>query len=526
MQKEFLINKVLEYTDKVFFFCLKRCNNRMDAEDLSQTILLKNIVAINKGIEPVDFDYYFWRIAKNEYSKYVASKVQQRENEVLKEIIDEPADNINNLDVLINEERVAIINREIKLLSKDYSTILYRYYVEDMKLKTIADELNLPLGTVKYKLYQIRKKIEEAVKVEKLNGKKAYIPENYSFEMSCKNVGRYNPWSYVNTLINKNLLFHSYNNPCTLEDYALELGISLPYIEDLTRQLVEATLLKKIDNKYITDFAFISKENQLEIDQLLLTYKDEFGKKVIDFAEKIYDDYVNIGFEGANLPKGKLLWTLLLLIATQIEVWSDRNYNYTKRPGGAWDFLGYEVPRISFTYFVGQDTNENFNRKQIAYNIQHPRIKNKKIGNSEEVETLWLFYNKLPREYDKLLLMDDEVKNYVTKLIEKDLIIINDNKLNFNFPFFNKDEYKLLEKVFINDDMKSLVSLYNNIFNIVCKKIETIIPSYLDSQVKFIADSLVSKTRCFVLQVAEEMNLLDFAEDKKRFTANLLMISL
>lgn len=526
MQKELLINKVLEYTDKVFFFCLKRCNNRMDAEDLSQTILLKNIVAINKGVEPLDFDFYFWRIAKNEYSKYVSSKIKQNENEILEEIIDEPADNINNLDILINDEKIAMINREIKLLSKDYSTILYRYYVEDMKLKTIAEELDLPLGTVKYKLYQIRKKLEEAVKVEKLNGKKAYIPENYCFEMSCSKVGRYNPWSYANTLINKNLLFHSYNNPCTLEDYALELGISIPYIEDLTRQLVEATLLKKIENKYITNFAFMSKENLLELDELLLTFRNEFGKKVIDFADKIYDDYKKIGFEGSDLPKGKLLWTMLLIIVSQIEMWSDRNYSYTKRPEGAWDFLGYEVPHIAFTYFVGQNTNDNFDRKQVIYNIQHPKIKDRKIWNSEEVEALTLLYNKLPRDYDKLLLLDEEIKNYVNKLLEKGLIKIDDNKIKFNFPFFNKGQYKLLEKILLDEEMKNLVNLYNKIFETVCKKIETMIPSYLNSQVKFIADTLVSKTRCFVLQVAEEMNLLDFAENENRFTYNLLMISL
>ena len=35
MNKEQLKEKVVYYVDKVFFYCVKRCNNRMDAEDLS-----------------------------------------------------------------------------------------------------------------------------------------------------------------------------------------------------------------------------------------------------------------------------------------------------------------------------------------------------------------------------------------------------------------------------------------------------------------------------------------------------------
>ena len=39
MNKNELKEKVVDYASKVFFYCVKRCNNRIDAEDLSQTIL-------------------------------------------------------------------------------------------------------------------------------------------------------------------------------------------------------------------------------------------------------------------------------------------------------------------------------------------------------------------------------------------------------------------------------------------------------------------------------------------------------
>lgn len=57
--KEQLIQELVDQSDKVFFYCVKRCNNRMDAEDLSQEILLDIIININnKGIHIENFDFY------------------------------------------------------------------------------------------------------------------------------------------------------------------------------------------------------------------------------------------------------------------------------------------------------------------------------------------------------------------------------------------------------------------------------------------------------------------------------------
>ena len=70
--------------------------------------------------------------------------------------------------------------------------------------------------------------------MERLNGRKAFVPKNFTTSMSGG--GKYNPHQFTKSLINKNILFHSYDNPCTLEDYSLELGISIPYIEEIVNE--------------------------------------------------------------------------------------------------------------------------------------------------------------------------------------------------------------------------------------------------------------------------------------------------
>lgn len=174
MNKEELKEKVVDYADKVFFYCIKRCNNRMDAEDLSQTILLEIIQNIDKGAQIDNMDYYVWGVCKNQYNMYLRKTIKNRKNIEYKEDIDELDKSLSPLDKLLEEEKIRRINQAIKLLSKDYAEILYAYYVEDKTLKFIAEELNLPLGTVGRRLSNIRQKLKEYLDVEKLNGKKAY----------------------------------------------------------------------------------------------------------------------------------------------------------------------------------------------------------------------------------------------------------------------------------------------------------------------------------------------------------------
>lgn len=158
--KDQLIEQLLSQMDKVFFYCIKRVKNKVDAEDLTQDILLYIIMNINKGIKIENFNYYLWQICKNHYSKYIARKVKDRTHLSFVEENEEPGTELSSLDKLINSEKIAMINASIKLLSKDYSEILYTYYVEDRTLSFIANEMNLPLGTVKRRLFDIRNKLK------------------------------------------------------------------------------------------------------------------------------------------------------------------------------------------------------------------------------------------------------------------------------------------------------------------------------------------------------------------------------
>ena len=103
MSKDELKEKVVDYASKVFFYCVKRCNNRMDAEDLSQTILLEIIQNIDKGARIDNLDYYIWGVCKNQYNMYLRRTIKDINNIEYKGDIDDADDSKTALDEMLED---------------------------------------------------------------------------------------------------------------------------------------------------------------------------------------------------------------------------------------------------------------------------------------------------------------------------------------------------------------------------------------------------------------------------------------
>jgi len=526
MQKEVLLAKVETYIDKVFFYCLKRCNNREDAEDLSQTILLETVVAINKGHYPENFDYYIWAIARNQYAKYQAQKIKARKNEEFVEKI-EVNENINVLDEIITDEKITLINNQIKLLSREYVSILYGYYVEDKTLKRIAEEMNLPLGTVKRKLFELRNKLTEAVKMVKLNGKKAYIPKDYVFVKSCDKVGKYDPHDFVDSLINKNLLYHSYNNPCTLEDYALELGISMPYIEDIVKRLNDATLLKKYDeNKYVTSFAFLSKEFRKETYDIVRKYAIDFNDHLIEFAKNNFSKYKQI--LDSKHEDHFLMWSLMFLLIKGCEEDAFGTIEYTKRPGdGRWDFVGLEYLNEGLDfYFVGCNGNSTLANFGFAFPFKKNNVSFDTCANGNEDFEIFAYIKNNPHLlHSKIDELDENIKKKIKSLLNQGYIRVENDMYYFNFVYLSKEQFHMMKnQIMFSDDLLPAIKILKSMHHEIKDSLTKYLPQYLNDQIPYLADTLCSNIRSKVIDGFVEAGLLGFIDDGKHFTYNLIVI--
>ena len=111
---ERLINEFAEnYMEKLFYFCLKKTGNHIEAEDLTQDVALQIITALNKGTIPTSFFAWVWQIARNRYALWAKEKHNRNESVTGSDIsdyeIEDKSENI--LDEMIHKEQLALLRR-------------------------------------------------------------------------------------------------------------------------------------------------------------------------------------------------------------------------------------------------------------------------------------------------------------------------------------------------------------------------------------------------------------------------------
>lgn len=538
VDKDLLLERLLDEKDKVFFYCVKRCNNRSDAEDLSQDILLDVMININKGIKIENFDYYLWQICKNHYSKYVDRKVKERNNIKFVEEINEPGIDKNALDKLIDEKRLLLINSSIKLLSKDYSEILYSYYIEDNTLSFIAENLNLPLGTVKRRLFDIRNKLKEYVKMERINGKKAFVPKKYETHRSGG--ANLNPEEFTYGLIEQNILLHSYGNPCSLEDYSIEMGISLPYIENIVSSLVHATLLIEDENgKYLTNFIMVDKNLDIKAFKLIKDRSNEYTKLIIEYCKNHFHEWKEL-VNNPLLDDNKLMWSYLFNTNRKIEYLDCTKEETTKNmrkhshvvEGGSWDFSMSEVyDSKQGNFYINECGNGNgvigiqglfYPGQREINNVESEALKCIRWDNSANWDAdLELFGYLIKNKEIKYSDCIYTLKTAVDRMVEENYLKIEDDIIKFNFVYLDFEKARLNKSDEYSTELYKVKTRRKEITNELMEIFKEVVPEYLYKDLDYIANSyFVSHMRQYVVMAFENEGLIK-AIDEKRFVYNM-----
>ena len=356
-----LINEFAEnYMEKLFYFCLKKTGNQVEAEDLTQEIALQIITALNKGTIPTSFSAWVWQIARNCYAKWAKEKHSQNESVTGSDIgdyeIEDESENI--LDEMIHTEQMALLRRELAFIKSDYRNIVVAYYIENKSVRDIASSLSLSISAVQQRLHRARILLKEGMDMAREFGRLSYKPEEVNF-ISNGLFGKNNePSYYLSRSLCKNILLAAHRTPSTAEELAMEVGVALPYMEEELSALVRATLMQKKGDRYQTNFFIVSAEAQGKIYAHLRGLAPELTKVIIEKVE------FNIAWLNKTNPKwhegyqslDDMKWALLMMetdatnFHTLNEFHKDAKklsnigpWGHTIRPnGGEWDILGLE----------------------------------------------------------------------------------------------------------------------------------------------------------------------------------------
>lgn len=153
-----------KYKSSVFFMILKMVNDRIEAEGLMCETFEKAFANLRDYSPQFAFSTWLFKIASNNTIDFIrkqkAKTVSLNFNDVSKDergYIETLASDIRTPEEeIVHGERAALMREAVSLLKGRYRELVELRYFEEYSYEEIAEQLNLPLGTVKAQLFRAR----------------------------------------------------------------------------------------------------------------------------------------------------------------------------------------------------------------------------------------------------------------------------------------------------------------------------------------------------------------------------------
>ena len=318
---------ITEYLSPIFGFALKRCKSVQDAEDLSQEIVLRAFRALLIKDDIDSPDKFIWTVAHNTLSNYYRDSAKSVIGVSIDEVAELLADPDSVCDSDDNADTIRKLQSEIAYLSKLQRKIVVAYYFENRKQADIAKDLNIPLGTVKWHLFEAKKELKRGMDTMRKTSELKFNPIKFDTVGINGSVGTKSCDEFFRSTLSQNICYCVRNEAKTINEIADALGVSPVYVETEVDFLEEYGFLKQTGDKYIVNF--IIGEPTAE----LLTMQDAMYKKAAEiFANELYEELMSSGIlddenifcnktildstKGIYLrDKNFLLWSLIPYIA-------------------------------------------------------------------------------------------------------------------------------------------------------------------------------------------------------------------
>ena len=348
MNRENAEKIITEYLKPVFGFALKRCKSIHNAEDLSQDIILKAYRALLLRDDIEDAGKFIWTVAHNALANYYRDASKNAVGISL-DMIAEAEDPTDLFSDDTDGETVKRLQSEIAYLSKLQRRIVIAYYYENRKQADIADELGIPLGTVKWHLFEAKKELKRGMEKMRESNELKFNPVKFKMVGINGSTGNQPMFDYLRSALSQNICYDVRNEAKSVAEIADDLGVSPVYIEGEAEHLEEFGLLRKVKDKYIVNFLI-----EEPTKDFLVLQNNVYKEAASGFANALYDELISCGVLDAALTcawkndRNFLLWALIPYIAACSEGYrTDRGVTFeeaaTIRPDGGHNIVHASV---------------------------------------------------------------------------------------------------------------------------------------------------------------------------------------
>lgn len=356
-------------------------------------------------------------------------------------------------------------------------------------------------------------------------GPKSYKPENISFIASGRITPQL-PWGAVGTMLSKNVLIEASDNPSTVEELAVALGIAAPYMQEEVDRLVSATLLKELDGKkYVTDFPVVSAGKRAEAVEILKKSAPKAAEYADEMAEDVVKKLIEMGCtDNSSLDGNSLKWYAVFETITDAELNSEMSFKSEPRSNGEeWGFYGFEdgdeQPEYNFVSYNNRGEYDNFFGTYVMHN--RSLCQNTDALNFKLADVVWAAkLIRSGRNYNDLTDHEKTVFDSLSALFHAE----PDGKLVSDILIMSGDEYDAIKKV-VNEHpkYKKLVEIRRkngeDILELLKSESNTYVRKYLPGVV-----NITNHIRGFVADEEIAAGKLILPEDPANSTATVHVI--
>ncbi|MBP6672224.1 MAG: sigma-70 family RNA polymerase sigma factor [Bacteroidetes bacterium] len=160
-----------KYHDQVYNLLYRMVHDKDEVEDLTQEAFIKAFNSLKNFNEEFAFSTWLYKIATNNCIDYIRKKklatfsidkpLESKDGEYSFEI---PDTNYLPDKDLIAGQRTKILEEAVNALPEKYRQVILMRHTEDKDYQEIADELHLPLGTVKAHIFRAREILYKRLK--------------------------------------------------------------------------------------------------------------------------------------------------------------------------------------------------------------------------------------------------------------------------------------------------------------------------------------------------------------------------
>jgi len=348
---------VTEYMKQIYSFAIRRCACIQDAEDLAQEICLKLYKALLAREVPDNISAFVWTVAHNALANHYRQGARSSVGIPIDLLADSLKAETDTASDAITCVEIETIRGEIAFLSATQRRVITAYYFEHKKQDEIARELYIPVGTVKWHLFEAKKELKRGMETVRTSSELKFNPIKFAICGINGSAGTKNVADFFRSALAQNIAYDVRNKAKTVNEIAQDLGVSPVYVESEIEGLVEYGFLVEKSGKYLINF--LLDEPTTEI----LEIKERMYRRAAELvASEVFDRLGEINFESygvqcANssaqpitltsdypVDRNYILWSLVpYVLALSGEEQLDFEVSFeeaaTRRPDGGQNIL-------------------------------------------------------------------------------------------------------------------------------------------------------------------------------------------